>query len=88
MKRRIPLLVTSVYIGLILVGLIFALAVPDEFGFSFLPIIFASYPWLPFFSRLGVQIQAVSIVLGWAINTFVVYSSLRLATHWISRSTK
>jgi hypothetical protein len=82
-----PLILAGCYAAIVLCLLILALVTHDEFGFRFIPVLYATYP----LSRLLYKSSNIlySIVIGGAINALLLFALLKgVAYLWVFGRTK
>ena len=86
-RSRMPLILAGCYAAIVLCLLILALVTHDEFGFRFIPVLYATYP----LSRLLYKSSNIlySIVIGGAINALLLFALLKgVAYLWVFGRTK
>jgi hypothetical protein len=86
-RSRIPLILAGCYAALVLCLLILALVTHDEFGFRFIPVLYATYP----LSRLFYTNSNIlySILIGGTINAILLFALLKgVAYLWALSRTK
>jgi hypothetical protein len=76
-SSRIPLIAACSYLAILVLLLILAVVVHDEFGFSFIPLLYATFP----LSRMLYRSSNIlfSIGIGGAVNACLLYALLKAA---------
>ena len=74
---RAPLLATGFYLAIVLVLFIFAVAVSDEFGFSAVPLLYATSPLSLWLYHQEPQAFLFSVCVGGAVNAAFLYLLLK-----------
>jgi hypothetical protein len=75
LHRHARLIVTCLYVAIVLLLLIFAAVVRDEFGHSGVPVLYAAYPLSLYFYKTHAFL--VSICAGGAANAVCLYVLLK-----------
>jgi hypothetical protein len=78
LRSRAPLIVACCYSAIILLLFIFAFADRDDFGYSFIPVAYATAPLSLWLSNATSQFL-VAIGVGGAANATILYALLKVA---------
>ncbi len=78
LRSRVPLIVFCCYPAILLLLLIFAFVDRDEFGFSFIPVIYATGPLSLWLLKANSQFL-VAIYAGGTANAAILYALLKVA---------
>lgn len=75
LRRRIPVIVAVAYAAIFLSLLTLAMVTTDEFGFRFIPVLWATYP----LSRLLYRDSDIlfSAIVGGVVNTILLFALLK-----------
>ncbi|HMF53080.1 MAG TPA: hypothetical protein VK593_01930 [Edaphobacter sp.] len=81
-RGRGPLILAGTYAAIVLLLLVFALVVRDEFSFCFIPVTYATYPLSFFLSKHwhsgGVPGGILIFVISGGVNAGVLYAVAKL----------
>ena len=74
-RSRVPLMVAGFYAAIVLLLFTFAMASYDEFGFRFIPVLYATYPLSLFLEKqCALHNLFVSVAAGGAMNAGILYA--------------
>lgn len=74
---RLPLIVAGSYAAIVLLLFVLALVIHDEFGFSFIPVLYATCPLSLFFEK-HTRNLFIAIGAGGAANAAVLYALMKI----------
>ena len=76
-RSRAPLIATGLYIAIVLALFILAVAVSDEFGFSAIPLLYATFPLSLWLYHQEPQAFLFSVCVGGGANAALLYLLLK-----------
>lgn len=86
LRSRIPVIVATSYAAIVVCLLTLAVVTTDEFGYRFIPVMYATYPLSVLLDRGSYLF--FSIFLGGAVNALLLFALLKGALYLIpSRTT-
>ena len=78
---RLPLIVAGSYTAIVLLLFVLALVTHDEFGFRFIPVLYATYPLSLFFERHIVPHNLfIAIAVGGITNAVALYVLMEIVS--------
>lgn len=76
LRHRLPLVVTGLYVAIVLLLFVVALLGHDDFGFRFIPVIYATSPLSLLLGQSGLHNLFVEIAAGGVTNSAFLYALL------------
>jgi len=76
-RSRAPLIVTGLYLAIVLALFVFAIAVSDEFGFSAIPLLYATSPLSLWLYQQEPRAFLFSVCVGGFANAAFLYLLLK-----------